>query len=106
MVDIAPRWNRLEHDERRSQILAAAAKLFAERHYASVSTKDIADAAGVARGLLHHYFGSKRDLYLEVARQMLRIPELPVLADTDTPPVELWASSVDSWLDLIQSGAD
>jgi len=106
MVDIAPRWTRLDHDERRSQILEAAAKLFAERHYASVSTKDIADAAGVARGLLHHYFGSKRDLYLEVARQMLRIPELPVLADTNTPPVELWASSVDSWLDLMEANRD
>ena len=81
MVDIAPRWTRLEHDERRGQILAAAATLFAERHYASVSTKDIADAAGVARGLLHHYFGSKRDLYLEVAREMLRVPELPKLVD-------------------------
>ncbi len=106
MVDIAPRWNRLEHDERRGQILAAAAKLFAERHYASVSTKDIADAAGVARGLLHHYFGSKRDLYLEVAREMLRVPELPVLATDAAKGDDLWASSVDGWLDLMEANRD
>jgi AcrR family transcriptional regulator len=105
---IAPRWNRLEHDERRSQILAAAAKLFSERHYASVSTKDIADAAGVARGLLHHYFGSKRDLYLEVAREMLRVPTLPLLvdADADASREEIWASSVDGWLDLMEANRE
>jgi AcrR family transcriptional regulator len=103
---IAPRWNRLEHDERRSQILAAAAKLFSERHYASVSTKDIADAAGVARGLLHHYFGSKRDLYLEVAREMLRVPTLPLLVDADASREEIWASSVDGWLDLMEANRE
>ena len=106
MAAIAPRWNRLEHDERRSQILAAAAKLFSERHYASVSTKDIADAAGVARGLLHHYFGSKRDLYLEVAREMLRVPTLPLLVDADGSREEIWASSVDGWLDLMEANRE
>jgi AcrR family transcriptional regulator len=105
MADVAPRWNRLEHDERRSQILAVAAKLFSQRHYASVSTKDIADAAGVARGLLHHYFGSKRELYLEVARGMLRVPEFPMLADSEVGD-DLWASSVDGWLDLMEANRD
>ena len=54
----APRWQRLEHDERRQQILACARKLFSERNYAAVSTSDIAREAGVARGsaapLLRH----------------------------------------------------
>jgi AcrR family transcriptional regulator len=106
MADVAPRWNRLERDERRSQILAVAAQLFSERHYASVSTKDIADAAGVARGLLHHYFGSKRDLYLEVTREMLRVPALPLLADPTATADELWASSVDGWLDLMEANRE
>ncbi len=64
----APRWQRLDHDERRRQILACARRLFSERHYAAVSTSEIAREAGVARGLLHHYFGTKRELYLEVVR--------------------------------------
>jgi len=41
-----------------------------------VSTTDIALAAGVARGLLNHYFGTKKDLYLEVIRVMVTIPEV------------------------------
>ena len=32
---------------------------------------DVAEAAEVTRGLVHHYFGSKRDLYVEVVRSLL-----------------------------------
>ncbi|WP_224243116.1 TetR/AcrR family transcriptional regulator [Hyalangium gracile] len=72
----APRWKRLEPDERREQILKCAMRLFGERPYAEVSTTDIAKEAGVARGLLNHYFGQKRDLYLKVVKRMLRMPGL------------------------------
>src|ERR1700712_2802323 len=69
-----PRWRRLQPDARREQILDCAVRLFGERPYAAVSTTDIARAAGVARGLLNHYFGTKRELYLAVVRQMVRLP--------------------------------
>jgi AcrR family transcriptional regulator len=59
----------LEHDERRAQILACARRLFSERHYDAVPTEEIAREAGVARGLLHHYFGTKRELFLSVVEQ-------------------------------------
>ena len=73
---------RLSPDERSEQILAAAERLFAERPYAEVSTTAIAREAGVARGLLNHYFGDKRALYLEVVR---RVALLPDLADIPLP---------------------
>ena len=38
----APKWRRLEPDERREQIFTCAAELFGERPYAAVSTADIA----------------------------------------------------------------
>jgi AcrR family transcriptional regulator len=69
-----PRWTRLEHDERRRQILSCARRLFSERSYDTVSTTEIAREAGVTRGLLHHYFGTKRDLYLEVVRSLAEMP--------------------------------
>lgn len=69
-----PRWRRLEPDARREQILVCAIRLFGERPYPAVSTTDIAQEAGVARGLINHYFGTKRDLYLEVVRRMVTIP--------------------------------
>ncbi|WP_307851833.1 helix-turn-helix domain-containing protein [Williamsia sp. CHRR-6] len=78
----APRFSRLEPDERRTQILRSAVRLFASQPYSKVSMSDVAEAAGVARGLLHHYFGGKRGLYLEVLRYMVIVPPL----DTVTLP--------------------
>lgn len=72
-VEVAPR-RRLGPDVRREQILSVAVRLFGERGYADVSTTDVAQAAGVARGLVNHYFGTKKDLYLEVIRVMLTVP--------------------------------
>ncbi|GAA2558380.1 TetR/AcrR family transcriptional regulator [Winogradskya consettensis] len=69
---------RLEPDVRRGEILSCAVRLFGERPYAEVSATDIARAAGVARGLINHYFGTKKDLYLEVIRVMVTIPEVAV----------------------------
>jgi AcrR family transcriptional regulator len=74
-VDAGQR-RRLEPDARREQILSVAVRLFGERGYAGVSTGDVAKGAGVARGLVNHYFGTKKELYLEVIRVMLTVPEV------------------------------
>src|SRR6266487_1444027 len=65
----------LQADDRRQQILTVAARQFAERNYDAVSMEEVAKEAGIARGLLHHYFGAKRELYLEVVRAMLAVPD-------------------------------
>jgi AcrR family transcriptional regulator len=96
------RWTRLERDERREQILSCARRLFSERHYGAVSMGEVADAAGVTRGLLHHYFGSKRDLYLEVVRSMLTLPSslFAEAAETNDPEAAL-TEAVDRWLKVV-----
>src|SRR5258708_39592972 len=97
----APRWQRLDHDERRRQILQCARRLFSERPYASVSTTELAREAGVARGLLHHYFGAKRDLYLEVVRTMMRVPTNPVPLEAPGRGIEVVIDdSVGRWLTM------
>ena len=103
-TDAPPRrWHRLEHDERREQILACARKLFSERNYASVSTTEIAREAGVARGLLHHYFGTKRELYLEVMRTLMRTPSNPVPLPSAGRGIEaVIDESVDRWLTMLE----
>ena len=45
--------------EKREQILAAAVRVFAERGYEATRISDIANEAGVAYGLVYHYFGSR-----------------------------------------------
>lgn len=101
-----PRRVRLGHDERRRQILASARRAFTARPYSEVSMQELADDAGVARGLLHHYFTSKRELFLEVVREMVRVPSVP-LPDLDgLGPAEVWARSVDAWLDHVEANRE
>jgi AcrR family transcriptional regulator len=99
----APRWQRLDHDERRRQILACARRLFSERSYDAVSTTDIAAEAGVARGLLHHYFGTKRDLYLQVVRELMRMPSNPVPLQAPGRDLKVVIDdSVERWLTMLE----
>lgn len=92
---------RLEPDERRRQILAAAQELFSERHYGAVSLDEIAAKAGVARGLINHYFGTKRDLYVEVVREMVRVPPLSVPEYVQGKGTrERVSEAIDGWLTM------
>ncbi|MBM0228114.1 MULTISPECIES: TetR family transcriptional regulator [Micromonospora] len=47
----------------REAILAAARSAFAERGFDAASIRGIATAAGVDPALVHHYFGTKEDLF-------------------------------------------
>jgi AcrR family transcriptional regulator len=49
-------------EERRRQILQAAVRTFAERGYHATRVSDIAKEAGVAYGLVYHYYESKETL--------------------------------------------
>lgn len=53
-------------------LLEAAERLFTERGYATVSTRDIADAAGVNLGSIQYYFGSKANLFVETVTRMMQ----------------------------------
>jgi AcrR family transcriptional regulator len=54
-------------DRRRQEILAAAARIFAQKGYAATTTRELADAADVAEGTLYNYFGGKREIFRAVA---------------------------------------
>jgi len=62
----------LSVEERRLQILRAAAKCLADRGYEAVRLKDIADEAGVTTGALQYYWES-RELLLEQAFEQVSI---------------------------------
>jgi TetR/AcrR family transcriptional regulator, fatty acid metabolism regulator protein len=51
-----------KRDSRRKQILQAAVKVFADKGYHGCRISDVADEAGVAYGLVYHYFGNKDGL--------------------------------------------
>ncbi|WP_182914391.1 TetR/AcrR family transcriptional regulator [Paenibacillus sp. 1011MAR3C5] len=75
-------------EEKRERVINAALKEFAVKGYAAASTNEIAKEAGISKGLVFHYFKSKKDLYfflydhtLEVVNGELR--ETVDLLETD-----------------------
>ena len=98
-----PSFTRLDPGQRRDQILDAASTLFAARAYDEVSVEDIAKAAGVVRGLVHHYFGGRKDVYIGLPKRLAATRE-----DQLGPPVgstarERVAVSVAHWLDWTET---
>ena len=90
-------FSRLEADARSEPILDAARRVFVRSGPAEASTSEIAREAGVTRGLVHHYFGTKRELYLAVVADLattlpevvrLDVRDLPVeqMVDATSPP--------------------
>ncbi|HEX6818091.1 MAG TPA: TetR/AcrR family transcriptional regulator [Ktedonobacterales bacterium] len=58
-----PNRRELQAQERRGQLIETARRLFAEKGVENTTIKDIADEAGVAQGLLYHYFRGKDELF-------------------------------------------
>src|SRR5215471_68814 len=93
---------RLEVDERRAQLVALGLELFSKRAYDDVSIDDLARVAKVSKGLLYHYFPTKRDFYAatvrEPARQLLARTEI----DPALPPLERLDKALDAYLDYVE----
>ncbi|MEZ5077693.1 MAG: TetR family transcriptional regulator [Solirubrobacterales bacterium] len=94
---------RLDPEERRKEILRAAARAFAALPYDEVHVEAVAAAAGASRALVNHYFGDKRGLYLAVAQEMVeRMPGV-VRRDVAGGPEEMVAANTAAWLDIVES---
>jgi AcrR family transcriptional regulator len=96
---------RMSTDERREQLLRAGVDLLAHRAHDEVSIEEIAEAAGVSKGLLYHYFPTKKDFILaalsrgqaELAERLRPDPELDPATQLDL--------SLDAFLDYVEEHA-
>lgn len=61
--------NQAMREESRARIISAALRLFASHGYARTTVRMIAEAAGVAQGLMYSYFASKEDLLRAIFAQ-------------------------------------
>ncbi|MDI9915721.1 TetR/AcrR family transcriptional regulator [Rhodococcus sp. IEGM 1379] len=99
-MDAAKR-TRLSPDERRAQLIDLGARMLAQRPLEQISVEDIADQAGVSRGLLFHYFASKSEFHLAIVRhtsgQMLGRTE-PTASDN---PITTLRSVLASYVDYV-----
>jgi AcrR family transcriptional regulator len=80
------RRTRLTHDDRRRQLLGIGLAKLVDKPIQHLSIDEVAAEAGISRGLLFHYFPTKRDFYLAcieaAGRRILRNTE----ADPALPP--------------------
>jgi AcrR family transcriptional regulator len=93
---------RLEPDVRRAQILSIGLSMFSHRSYDDVSIDEIAQAAGISKGLTYHYFPTKRDLYVaalgSIAEELLERTVTPATM----PPEERVRHSLQTYLDFVE----
>ena len=77
-------------EEKRRLLLAAAVRVFARKGYHASRVGDIAEEAGVAYGLLYHYFQSKEEVLLTVFRETWRalIATIKSVEEDGDPPRE------------------
>ena len=94
---------RLDPAQRRDQILDAANVLFAERGYEDVSIEDIAGSSGVTRGLVHHYFGGRKDVYIALVERLGAFREEELRPPEGRSARARVADSVSRWLDWTEA---
>ena len=96
----APR-TRLSPDERREQLLDLGVRLLAHRSLDELSIDLLAEQAGISRGLLYHYFGSKQAFHEAVVRHAADDLVAQTTPPTDGDPMERLLASVTAYVDYV-----
>ncbi len=82
--------------EARTALMDAAERLLISTGYASISTRRLADEAGINHGLVHYYFGSMDELFAQVLErftEQLIIRQRAMYA-RDVPFLEKWRTAM------------
>ena len=91
---------RARYEARRSEVVATAAKLFAERGYGATSMSELTEATGLAAGGLYHYIEGKDDLLIAICDELLEplLGQAREIVATDAPPVDQLRQLVATWV--------
>jgi AcrR family transcriptional regulator len=89
---------RLSVDERRAELLRIGMRLFSTRAYEEIWVEEIAELAGISRGLLYHYFPTKRDFYVAVSRAAAAEAGEVTAPDPSLPPSERLRAGIDAFV--------
>jgi AcrR family transcriptional regulator len=92
--------------DRRSELLRFGGRLFAHHAYDELSIDEIAARAGVAKGLLYYYFGSKRGFYIAVIEAAADDLRERMATDPEDPVSVRLAAALDAYLSYVEENAD
>lgn len=98
---------RLSPLERRDQLIELGAKMLAGRGLEQISVEEIAKKAGISRGLLFHYFASKRIYHLAIVQHAC--DELLDCTAPDpalTDPVEILRDAMNRYLAYVEDNRE
>ena len=96
---------RLARDDRRDQLIRMGAELLGRRPYDQISITDLADAAGISKGLLYHYFSTKSDFVVAVLRQARDELEQRLSFDPSLEPAARLDAGLDAFLAFVEEHA-
>jgi AcrR family transcriptional regulator len=99
MAEPAPRTSARSAAE--EALLDAAERLLVEVGYAGITTRKLAEAAGVNNGLVHYYFGSNENLLVRALERFTvgLIDRQKALYAADEPFIEKWRTAMRYLLD-------
>lgn len=100
-----PQKRRLTVDARRRELLELGISLFSARSYDDISIDEIAASAGISKGLLYHYFPSKREFYVETVRLAAERMQADVEPPPDLAPVARLRVGLDRYFDFVERHA-
>lgn len=98
---MAGKRTRLSPEARRAQLIELGVQMLAGRPLDSVSVEEIAEQAGISRGLLFHYFSSKHDFHVAIVRHTSEEMLAVTAPDPDLPPLEMLHNSLTSYIDYV-----
>jgi AcrR family transcriptional regulator len=97
---------RLDLDARREQLMRIGLELFSTNSYDAVSIDEIAARAGISKGLLYHYFPSKREFYVAGVRAAAEQLRDVIEPDPELAPPERLRVSLQAYLDYVENHAE
>jgi AcrR family transcriptional regulator len=97
---------RLAPDARRAQLIQLGVRMLATRTLEDLSVDALAEEAGISRGLLFHYFRSKQEFHLEVARAAARELIERTEPDPALAPLDQLTASLSAYIDYVTENRD
>ncbi len=92
---------RLSPAARQAQLIELGAEMLATRRLEEISVEEIADRAGISRGLLFHYFASKQDFHLAVVAKMADAMLTRTAPDLSLAPLDALSASLSAFIDFV-----
>ncbi|MDR2279314.1 MAG: TetR/AcrR family transcriptional regulator [Gordonia sp. (in: high G+C Gram-positive bacteria)] len=93
---------RMSPEARRRQFIDLGVQMAREQPLDTVTIEAVADAAGVSKGLLFHYFESKADFHLAVVREQAQeMIDRTAPREDLTDPIEMLQASVTAYVDYV-----